>query len=90
MSIHVQARYNPAPNAEPEVSRTKPQVCGTEGLLCICDNPLDMMLKLDAVYGVASAAASSSMVHSTSTSHCVCLDQAIRLTRSVVVLAGSG
>ena len=84
----MQALRNLAPTAEPEVSWTMPQVCGTEGLLCICDNPLDMMLKLDAIYGAALAAASSSMVHSTSTSHCVCLEQAMRLARSVVALAG--
>ena len=70
------------------MSRTKPQVCGAEGLLCICDNPLDMMLKLDAMYGAASAAASSRMMHSTSTSQCAWLDQPIPLARGVVAVAG--
>ena len=70
------------------MSRTKPQVCGTEGLLCICDNPLDMMLKLDAMYGAASAAASSSVMHSTITSQCAWLDQPIPPARSVVAFAG--
>ena len=78
----------PAKTAEPEVSWTKPQVCGTEGLLCICDNPLDMMLKLDAMYGAASAAASSSMMHSTSTSQGAWLDPPIPMERSFVAIVG--